>query len=97
MRDIHTVLTPDGVFLANTLAGSVSYAQETRTATAVFGRIYSVQLAVSGGNRLIVAARDQARLPTVQRLLSGLPEQAPALTRIGIDAAWVDRLKFTSN
>ena len=97
LRDIHTVLTPDGVFLANTLASSVSYAQETRTATAVFGRIYSVQLAASGGNRLIIAARDPARLPTVQRLLSGLPEQAPALTRIGIDAAWVDRLKFTNN
>lgn len=97
LRDIHTVLTPDGVFLANTLAGSVSYAQETRTATAVFGRIYSVQLAVSGGNRLIVAARDPARLPTVEHLLSGLPEQAPALARIGIDAAWVDRMKFMSN
>jgi hypothetical protein len=33
----------------------------------------------------------------VQRLLSTLPEQAPALERIGIDAAWIDRLKFTSN
>lgn len=97
LRDIRAVLTPDGVFLANTITSSASSAQETRAATTVFGRIYSVQLAASGGNRLIVAARDPARLPTVQQLLSTLPEQTPTLKRIGIDAAWVDRLKFTSN
>jgi spermidine synthase len=97
LRDIRAVLTPDGVFLANTITSSASSAHETRAATTVFGRIYSVQLAASGGNRLIVAAREPTRLPTVQRLLSTLPEQAPALARIGIDATWVDRLKFTSN
>lgn len=96
LRDIQAVLAPDGVFLANTIS-SASSAQETRSAVAVFGRIYSVQLAASGGNRLIVAAREPARLPTVQHLLSPLPEQAPALARIGIDAGWVDRLKFSSN
>ncbi|HTN48060.1 MAG TPA: fused MFS/spermidine synthase [Burkholderiaceae bacterium] len=96
LRDVRAVLTPDGVFLANTLAGSVSHEKETRAATAVFSRIYSVQLAASGGNRLIVAARDAQRLPTVQRLMSGLPEQASAMARIGIDGSWVDHLKFTS-
>lgn len=97
LRDIRSVLRPDGVFLANTLAGRTGYAQETRSATAVFGRIYSVQLAAHGGNRLIVAAREPARLPTVQHLLSGLPGQAPMLARIGIDASWVDHLKFADN
>lgn len=97
LRDIRAVLTPDGVFLANTITSSASSAQETRSAVAVFGRIYSVQLAVSGGNRLIVSAREPARLPTVQHLLAPLPEQTSALARIGIDAGWVERLKFTSN
>jgi len=97
LQDIRAVLAPDGVFLANTLNSGPSTAQETRLATAVFGRFYNVQLATSGGNRLIVAAREPARLPTVQQLLSTLREQAPAFAVIGIDAGWVDRLKFSSN
>jgi spermidine synthase len=96
LRDVRAVLPPSGVFLANTFATSRSYAHESAATERVFGRYYSVRSGGTGGNRLIVAAADPARLPSPARLMDELPVQATALARIGIDAAWVRQLSFGS-
>ncbi len=70
LRDLRALLSPAGVFLANTFSGSPSAAQELETAKAAFGRVYRVQQGQRAGNRLIVAASSPERLPSAAALLS---------------------------
>ena len=97
LRDARAVLAPGGVFLANTIAGSASYVQETRNVNRVFARIYTIRLSANSRNRLIVAASEPKHLPPPTALTAGLREQAPALARIGIDPAWVGQLVFAGS
>jgi len=94
LRDLQALLAPDGVFLANTFSGSRSAAQETATARAVFGRAYEVRPRGSRGNRLIVAAANEQRLPSPAALRAALPSMRAELARIGIEDDWVNRLSF---
>jgi spermidine synthase len=97
LRDVAAVLAPDGVFLANTFVASASQGRETALTATVFGRLLDLrvhQAGRSGGNRLLVAAADPARLPTPQALLSAWPQQRNALARIGIDERFRSRLRF---
>lgn len=97
LRDVAAVLTADGVFLANTFAGSAGQAREIALTHAVFGRLLDLRVQQRGqaaGNRLLVAAADPARLPTPQALLSAWPQQRNALARIGIDERFRSRLRF---
>jgi spermidine synthase len=96
LRDLRGLLSPAGVFLANTFSGSPSAAQELETAKAAFGRVYSVQQGQRAGNRLIVAASSPERLPSVAALLAALPAQRASLEGVGIEEAWARRLSFTS-
>lgn len=96
LRDLRALLSPAGVFLANTFSGSPSAAQELETAKAAFGRVYRVQQGQRAGNRLIVAASSPERLPSAAALLAALPAQRASLAGVGIEAAWVGRLSFTS-
>jgi spermidine synthase len=97
LQDIRALLAPSGVFLANTFAAGASYAQESAVAQRVFGRIHSVHLGATGGNRLIVAAKNPARLPEPSQLWAGLPSQEAQLERLGIDVTWVRQLRFSTS
>jgi hypothetical protein len=55
-----------------------------------------VQQGQRAGNRLIVAASSPERLPSAAALLAALPAQRASLAGVGIEAAWVGRLSFTS-
>jgi len=94
LRDVRGLLAPGGVFLANTFTAPAAYTRESAAAEAVFGRFLNVRLADRGGNRMLVAAADQAALPGRAELLSTLPAQRAALARIGIDDPWLRRLRF---
>jgi spermidine synthase len=97
LRDVAALLGPGGVFLANTFAASAGYAQESARAEAVFGRFLNLRLrtpGTRGGNRLLIAAADPARLPTPQQLLAAWPQQRATLARLGIDDAFRARLRF---
>jgi spermidine synthase len=97
LQDIRALLAPSGVFLANTFAAGASYAQESAVAQRVFGRIHSVHLGATGGNRLIVAAQNPARLPEPSQLWAGLPSRQAQLERLGIDVTWVRQLRFSTS
>lgn len=97
LRDVAALLAPGGVFLANTFAASAGYVQESARAEAVFGRFLNLRLRTTGargGNRLLIAAADPARLPMPQQLLAAWPQQRATLARIGIDDAFRARLRF---
>jgi spermidine synthase len=96
LRQIRAVLSPNGVFLANTFRGSPSAAQESAAALSAFGVAYSVRSGRNATNRLIVASASPDRLPSTAALLAGLPARRVALARIGIDDGWVRRLTFTA-
>jgi len=94
LREIRALLSPAGVFLANTFSGSPSAAQELAAATSAFGRVYSVRQGKGAGNRLIVAASSPERLLSVAALRAALPAQRASLARVGIEESWVRRLAF---
>lgn len=94
LRDIRALLSPGGVFLANTFSGSPSSAQESAAAGSVFGRAYSVHSRSNAANRLIVAASGPDRLPSPEALLAAVPAQRAALARVGIDERSLRRLRF---
>ena len=94
LRDVRGLLTPGGVFLANTFAASATQAREAAAAQAAFGRLHEVRVGAGGGNRLFVAAAQPSALPDAAQLMAALPAQADALARLGIDTASVQRLEF---
>jgi spermidine synthase len=94
LRDVRGLLTPGGVFLANTFAASATQAREAAVAQDAFGRLHEVRVGAGGGNRLFVAAAQPSALPDAAQLMAALPAQADALARLGIDTASVQRLEF---
>ncbi len=96
LRDVRALLTADGVFLANTFTAPAAYARESAAAGAAFGRFLNIRLADHGGNRLLLATADAAALPGRDDLLRELPAQRAALARIGIDEAWLRKLRFAN-
>lgn len=95
LSDIRALLSPSGIFLANTFVAAASAAQESSMAERVFGRTYSVHLSEAGGNRLIVAGKSPTQLRSSSQLWSELPAQEDQLRRLGIDATWVRKLRFS--
>jgi spermidine synthase len=96
LQDVRALLSPSGVFLANTFSASASYAQQSATAQRVFGRIHSVNLSQTGGNRLIVAAKIPAQLPDPSTLWAELPSRSPQFERLGIDGTSVRQFRFST-
>ncbi|MDZ7651235.1 MAG: fused MFS/spermidine synthase [Burkholderiaceae bacterium] len=93
LADVRGLLSADGVFLANTFAGSPSYAAESATAEAVFGSFLNIKLGgVADGNRLLVAGR--GRLPSPEMLLTVLPARRAAFDAIGATEAWLRSWRF---
>lgn len=93
LADVRGLLTDDGVFLANTFAGSPSYAAESATAEAVFGSFLNIKLGgVADGNRLLVASR--GRLPAPETLLAVPPARRAAFDAIGANEAWLRSWRF---
>jgi spermidine synthase len=93
LTDVRGLLTEDGVFLANTFAGSPSYAAESATAEAVFGSFLNIKLGgMADGNRLLVASR--GRLPAPATLLAVPPARQAAFDRIGASDAWLRSWRF---
>lgn len=96
LRDVAAVLAPGGVFLANTFAASDGYPRESARAEAVFGRFLNVRLRAEGlgGNRLLVATREAAALPSPEQLMARWPAQRAAFARIGIEDGFRGRMRF---
>jgi spermidine synthase len=67
LEDVKSLLTPDGVVIANTFAGSSLYHHESVTYSTVFGPIFSLKLPGTG-NRVIVAGTKE--LPDVKTLMT---------------------------
>jgi spermidine synthase len=93
LADVRGLLSAEGVFLANTFAGSPSYASESATAEAVFGAFLNIKLGgVADGNRLLVASR--GRLPAPETLLTVPPARRAAFDAIGATEAWLRSWRF---
>jgi spermidine synthase len=93
LSDIRRLLAPTGALLANTFAGSPSYASESATAEAVFGRFLNIKLGSDAdGNRLLVASR--AALPAPASLLRVPPQRHADFVRIGVDDVWLRSWRF---
>jgi spermidine synthase len=92
LRDVHAILAPHGVLLANTVEVSL-HAGEKAAAAAVFGTVWTLRPAAGTNNRLLIAAADPARLPAPAALFARLSGQRAALERLGIEEAWVRELE----
>lgn len=93
LRDVRALLPSDGVFMANTFAGSASYARESATAEAVFGAFLNIKLGGDAdGNRLLVAGRSAT--PSPQALLQAAQSRSGALARIGATDEWLQSWRF---
>lgn len=92
LRSLRALLTADGVFVANTFATAPSAERETMAALAVFDRLYDLRTGDGAGNRLLLAAGRPEHLPARQRLWQALPLRREALSRVGIEATWVEAL-----
>ncbi|HEX4883520.1 MAG TPA: fused MFS/spermidine synthase, partial [Casimicrobiaceae bacterium] len=93
LRDVKAVLAPDGVFLANTVAGP-AHERELAAASAVFGRFHTIRPAPWTNNRLLVAARDPSGLPAAAGLFAGAARHGRELERLGIDEPWLRQLEI---
>lgn len=82
LQEVADILTPEGILVANTFAGSRLYDHESATYHSVFGRFYSLREAGSG-NRILVAAKHDLR-PAAE-LLSTARALYPALQPYGIN------------
>jgi spermidine synthase len=93
LADVRRLLAPGGVFMANTFAGSNSYATESARAEAVFGTFLNIRLGDGdGGNRLLVAA--PGALPERDALLARCEQMRPSLDRIGAAQSWIRSWRF---
>jgi spermidine synthase len=93
LADVRGLLSAEGVFLANTFAGSASYAAESSSAEAVFGTFLNIKLGgVADGNRLLVASRGP--LPAPATLLAVPPARQAAFDGIGATDACLRSWRF---
>jgi spermidine synthase len=94
LADVRGVLSPGGVFLANTFVSAASYGRESAAAGRAFGRFLDLRLRGAGGNRVLIAASPPELLPEPKALTARLPAQQASLARLGIGADWVRTLRF---
>ena len=78
-RQVHAILSPDGVLVANTFTRSTMYERESATYAAVFGDFFNLR----AGNRVIIASRGP--LPDDDTLKRNADALAKALEPFGID------------
>ncbi|NYT75414.1 fused MFS/spermidine synthase [Alcaligenaceae bacterium] len=76
---VRTILSPDGVLVANTFTNSHMYEQESATYAAVFGNFFNLR----EGNRVIIATRGD--LPDDQSLARNAGHLAETLAPFGIN------------
>jgi spermidine synthase len=82
MQEIQSLLTPDGVVVANTFSGSALYDHESVTYTSVFGAILNLKMPGTG-NRVIVASN--AALPDYKTLMASAKQLTPLFEAYGIE------------
>jgi len=82
LKEVKSLLTADGVLVANTFSSSRLYDLESVTYAAVFGNLYTMRLPVSG-NRIILATRS-GQLPDASRLNQRAQSLAPRLAPFGV-------------
>ena len=80
IREVRSILRPDGVLAANTFASSGSYANESATYAEVFGAFYNLRSA----NRVVLASA--GALPGQDEVAARARALQPALAPMGIDA-----------
>ena len=86
LREVRSLLAPDGVLAANTFSSSRLYDHESTTYTSVFPQFFNLKRE----NRVIVAVN--GTLPTDAVLLANSERYEPAFARFGFDGARVLQL-----
>lgn len=79
LQQVKSILSPDGILIANTFTDSTLYQQESATYAHVFGQFFNVEL----DNRVIIAVN--GTLPNLSTLGRNATALAPQLTPIGIN------------
>lgn len=83
LEQVHRLLSPDGVVVANSFAQSRMYERESATYDAVFGEFFNLRAGLEG-NRVIIASRGE--LPGPAELHRNAATLAQGLQPLGIDA-----------
>ena len=93
LAGLRQLLAPQGVFLANTFAGSSQHAQESEATQAAFGAFLDLRVAPgAAGNRLIIAS--PSPLPPSAELLARREALGELAVRVGIDDATLREWRF---
>ncbi|MET0498906.1 MAG: fused MFS/spermidine synthase [Steroidobacteraceae bacterium] len=79
LREVKTLLSPDGVLAANTFSSSRLYDHESVTYASVFGEFFNLRRE----NRVILATN--ASLPTLEQVKAASIAMAPQLEKFGVD------------
>ncbi len=82
LQEIKSLLTPDGVLVANTFSTSVLYDHESETYKAVYGEFINFKLPITG-NRVVIASL--GGLPTEQVLKERAKDLAPRLAPYDVE------------
>ena len=80
LQQVHAILAPDGVIVANTFTNSELYERESATYRAVFGDFFNLE----SGNRVIVAVK--GTLPDAPVLARNAQTWQSHLATLGIDS-----------
>jgi len=78
LKDVHDLLTPDGIVVANTFAISKLYDHESQTYASVFGDFINFKMRGTG-NRVVIAARGS--LPANSELRDNASRLGPRLLK----------------
>ena len=78
LQDVHDLLTPDGIVVANTFAISKLYDHESQTYASVFGDFINFKMRGTG-NRVVIAARGS--LPANSELRNNASRLGPRLLK----------------
>jgi spermidine synthase len=81
LQEVRSVMTPDGVLVANTFSTSRFYDHESETYQRAFGEFFNFKLP-SSGNRIIIA-RDEL-LPPRGKMMQTARDLAPRVRRFGV-------------
>lgn len=81
LQEVRSIMTPDGVLVANTFSTSRFYDHESETYQRVFGEFFNFKLP-SSGNRIIIA-RDEL-LPPRGKMMQTARDLAPRVRRFGV-------------
>lgn len=83
LEQVHSLLSPDGVVVANSFAQSRMYERESATYDAVFGEFFNLRAGLEG-NRVIIASK--GGLPGLAELRRNAAVLEPSLQPLGIEA-----------